>query len=65
MTMTTMECIELEHIERREALRGHSSFWIWLADQVHHAPQFADWPREQLDDLALLLRAESSRWGAH
>lgn len=40
-------------------------FWRWLADHVHDAPEFAGWPRESLDTLATLLRAEAGPWGPH
>jgi len=40
-------------------------FWRLLADELHTAPEFAEWPPEALDILAALLRAEAGPHGAH
>ena len=32
----------------------------WLSCDLHTAPQFAEWPSEALDVLAVLLKAEAA-----
>jgi hypothetical protein len=61
--------IELGHMQplmRPGAWTDHG-FWIWLAGEIEHdrVPELACFPRETLDMLAMLLRAEAGPFGAH